>query len=167
MSYPHGERGLPSDQHPWFSFPSCPQSLFGSSQCDVSIWLPGYFSHHDWCCHVCTNSSSCKGREAGAVVCAQPWSQKGTLRLSNLASNVMSQLGLRNIWRRSDQKCILTFLISYSFYITLQMLTGPYHCFWDSCGNGSCLMALETPIQIEPVPFCCVTSCAVTTRIKS
>lgn len=37
--------GLPTDQHLWPSLPSCPQSLFEGNQCDVSIWLPGWFSH--------------------------------------------------------------------------------------------------------------------------
>lgn len=101
MSYPHGERGLPLDQHLWFSF--LPSVSFWCSQCDVSIWLPGYFPHHDCSCHICTNSTSCKGIEADAVVCARPWSQKGALSLSNLTSNIMSQLSLGNVWRRSVQ----------------------------------------------------------------
>lgn len=103
MSYPHGEHGLPTDQHLRFSFPSCPQSLFGCNQCDVGVWLPGYFSRHNCSYRVCTNTGSCKGKEADPVVCPQPWSQKEMLGLSNLALSVMSQHSLRNTQMRSNQ----------------------------------------------------------------
>lgn len=92
----------------WFTYipaspvllPFCPQSP-GCNQCGVSVWLPGYFSHHNCSCHVCTNTVSCKGKGAGIVVCPQPWNQKEMLGLSNLAPSVTSQLSLRNM--RFDQ----------------------------------------------------------------